>query len=371
MKLLITLLPISTLILSSVAVPLTVHELVQAPTTAQAQQIIKNQGGVYHADLEESTLKRRGEILQGKLHVPYDASLTTAPNKKAMQALGALLSHTNLGTISTKALGRIQNYIPSLTYAALAQGIFNAWHDVHHSITDTKHRVKAEDAALKADHELATAQYLAVNLVINLVFLLHCPKAHPCERMYALFLLNTLSILGSQGLALQRYLERSNRFYFDSKGLLKSFDPSKGNHTRPKRIKALKKLLQTSLNERQFRYYTNRATTYGINSLRNIPYKGRKSTFGWHYLAGLFKAASTIDVISIRTVPPARVLSNKSNSDFLRLMILCSLNGYPKDSWPQRLTEAQDLIGEYVTTPGTVLHCMKRYYHESVKRYLN
>lgn len=373
MNTIIKLLPLA-LIFSCAAVPLTVHEIVQEPTPTQAQKALEARGGVYNLRLGESTLTRRGEILQGNLHVPYDASYDTGAHKQAaLKALGTLLSTTKLGKVSTHALARIQTYLPALTYAALAQGVLSAWQDVHTSIASQKCRIKAEDAVLKADRELHAAQLLAVDMIIHLVFLLYCPKAHPCERMYSLYLLNTLNILGSQGLALQRHLARANRFYFENDGTLKSFDPSKGNHLRPKRIKALLKFLRTiCVNERQYRKYLYLGIDYGISLLkshRNQPWNGRESTFAWHYAAGIFKAVSTIDVIRIRTVDPELVFSHKSNSDFLRMMILCSLDGQLEETWHESLQEAQDLLAENQFAPGKAPKFMERYYRESLKRF--
>jgi hypothetical protein len=346
--------------MSCSALPLTVHEIL-----LRATQEIEVQGDA----TSESLRNKFNEILQGRFPITYDVSEPSTHSLAALQALGPLLLNTKLGKVSKQALSQIQRYLPSLTYAALAQGVLQAWTKVHHSVSSKKELMRAENSALEQDRELQRAQDIATDTIIHLVFLLHCPRVHPCERMYALYFLNTLHLLGSQGIALARHLARTNRFYFSSDGTLLEFDPSKSNHVRPKRINALVKFLRTiCVNEKQYRRYLTTGIEYGITLLKPYIAKswdGRESTFAWHYAAGLFKALSNVDVLEIRTVDPERIFSKQINTDFLKIMILCSLEGHNEETWQDRLLEAKQLIA---TNNNKLLD---RYYQESIKRYYN
>ncbi len=365
MKQVLLTLIVSSLITSCAALPLTVNELVEEPSEEMLKQVVEARGGVYTPEVGESIRTRQGQILQGTLFIPQDASIdpSAAQQQAALKALGTLFTTTKLGKRSATALARIQRYLPSLTYAALAKGALEAWQDVHTSITTQKAQVSTEDEALMRNQELSIAHHFAVDLVVHLVLLMYSPKAHPCERMYSLYLLNTLHLLGSQGLALHRHRARANRFYFDSKGFIKGFDPAKGNHIRPKRIKALIKFLRTICHNRQeYCNYLAIAAEYGItgiNKYRNQPWQGRSSTFGWRYAAGLFKALSSIDVIKIRTVDPTVIFSNTINHDVLQMMILCS---------QQDIEGAEQLVKSNHYSPGTTPKVMERYIKESLKQ---
>lgn len=345
--------------MNSWTVPTTVHEVFE-----QARHTLLTTSSNHDGLLEQQF----NQILQGTLTIPGKPMGDEAPSQEAVEALGTVLAKTPLGKAGLRTLSKVQRYFPMLTYTALAHGALTAWQEVHHTVRTKKETMHAEDKAIQCSKELAIAQTCAVDSIIHLVFLLYCPWAHPCERMYALYLLNTLHLLGSQGVALQRYLARSNRFYFTSEGILRGYDPTKGNHLRPKRIKALMKFLRTICpQEKQYRHYLALGISYGISGLKlytQEPWCRRESTFGWHYAAGLFKALSTIDVIDIRTVTPDKIWLNQRNTDFLKLMILCALDGHPKERWHEQRAEAAQLMLPYQY--DTV---MSRFFRESGTRY--
>ncbi len=264
---------------------------------------------------------------------------------------------------------------PSL-YGHLIKQFIEACQSAHISIATQKGVIAHQDEEIESSPILRIAHDFALERVMRLLFLMACPQAHPHERMLALYILNVVRLDGSRGVALERYRERANRFYFTYDGILRNYDPSKTTAYDAKHVKAINHFVKAvSLTKTQYLHLLTLGISYGINLLK--PYREEASqeawsatppNFMWRYAACVFKQITTIDVIDIRTVTPEKIFAHKANKYFLAVMLHCSLRS--GQSREESLKEAYSLISVYKNSPdkGNMLSIMERYYQEACRR---
>jgi hypothetical protein len=281
------------------------------------------------------------------------------------------LSSTYGQSLTKKLLHRLNSYLPSLGYSTIAKKLLNAYQSTHQSIGLQKEIISQEDQYAASSPMLRTAHALALETVIRLIILMVSPSAHPCERMHALYLMNVVHLSGSQRVALERFRDRANRFYFTYEGTLRSYDPSKYASQDPKQIKAVDRFMKAiSRCKNHYLYCLSQGIEHGITLLQ--PYRDaalretwstRHVGFGWRYAASLFKDMTSIDVIAMRTVPPEKIFAHACNKDFLALMTYCTITD--PHLRQEAATHREKILNLYVDNRNTMGTIMKRYYHES------
>lgn len=390
-KLNLSLLTLSTISFSSAIQPqtlLTVYTALKAPSQERIKRSLESRGGTYTAEIGQEIKMLIQNMLRGTATAhnrEYNNDREIKPTEShtinTVKAITGLLAKAPFTKLSRLAIKRIQTFLPSLSYVSMMKGIVNACQTVHSSISLQKEHIHAEDEALTSSAVLRTAHYFALDAIIRLLFIMYSPKTHCCERMYALYVLNTVHLMGTQGLVLKRFRARNNRFYFTQSGTLRSYDPSRENNRNEKRIKSLDRFLKVvHTSKGQYLHYLNKGILHGITALSAYHQKESQKkwrsttrTFMWRYAAGLFKEITSIDVIKIRTVDPERIFSHKGNKDFLHVMILSDLNNSKTISWHSSRDKAQKLINSHknARSPGssTLSRIMQRYYLESYKRF--
>jgi len=249
--------------------------------------------------------------------------------------------------------------------------VLTACYSSQQSIAQQKNQIALEDHLFSSNPILRTAHILAHEIIVTLLFIMLSPHAHPCERMRALYLINRLHLPGTHGLALQRYRDRANRFYFTYDGILREYDPSRVSAQSPKHIKAVIRFLHAiSMSKVHYNRLLSMGISYGISSL--APYQKHAiqelwqqpvPSFMWRYAAQIFKEVTTLDVIEMRTVTPEKIFAHQVNHDFMALMHHCTP--------PIHHKEAQEFLAKHAQAyrPADPMHTiMERYYQESCKR---
>ena len=230
--------------------------------------------------------------------------------------------------LSWSVFNQLNKQLPSLVYGFLMKRLVQACHATHASIASQKETLIVHDQEIDASLLLRTAHSLAVDSVVGLLCIMTSPYADPCERMHALYLINTVHLCGSRGVFLERFRARANRFYFTYDGILREYDPSKASAQTPKHIKAIARFMKAvSPTKSQYLIYLLKGIDYGITLLKPYYEKAHqenwstlKPSFIWRYAASLFKEITTIDVIDMRTIIPEKIFAHAANKDLMSLM---------------------------------------------------
>ena len=357
----------------------TVEWALESPSHQAIKKALESRGGSYSDEVADQIQVLVQDILQGE----YTLSAPPIQKKSSsLKHIATLLSSSQVTKLSTKLLSKLTPYLPALTYTALMKNFVDACHSVHTSIASQKEAIAAQDKEIGSSVILRTAHHLALDAVLHLLFTLYAQKAHPCERMHALYILNTVYLSGSHGLAFERFRARANRFYFKADGALRDYDPSADNAHTPKRVKALAKFIKAvSPSKCLYLSYLRKGLDHGIYLLENHYQKASRASwhtgtnrFVWRYMAGVLREITSIDVIHIRTVDPRRVFSRKGNKDLLKIMILCSLHDTDEETRHESLKKAGHILTTYKNCHATqgcpLLSIMERYYQASCKRFM-
>jgi hypothetical protein len=273
--------------------------------------------------------------------------------------------------LAAGVVNKLQKQLTSITYGHLVKKLLEACQSTHLSISRQKELIVQEDQILESSPVLRTAHALALEAVIRLLFTMVSHRSEPCERMHALYVLNLVHLYGSRGVALQRYRDRANRFYFTYEGVLREYDPTREAALNKKQIKVLDKFIKlASRTKAQYLHFLSMGISYGIDLLHTYYEKAAQENwstkqpgFIWRYAAGLFKEITTLDVIDLRTVTPEKIFAHEANKDLVKLMLQCSLKT------AESLKEAHELITTYKNSSEkcSLASIMERYYYESTK----
>ena len=294
---------------------LTVAEALTLPSPDTVKKFVETHNGIYSDQVYQDITESAHTILYSDdAHCPDKHPDTTKPH--------AVVS--GLAGLSTS--------LSSLTIRSTITEALHACHTVHAKIAHQKALLATQEQALSSSLIIRSAQHIAFDTVIKLLLILYSPHAQPCDRMYALYLINSVNLMGNQGLLFRRFRARSNRFYFSYDGILTQFDPSKNNVNIERRIDSLDRFLKRACTSRgSYIQYLTKGIALGITPLKvcyqkavGTSWNPHTARFEWHYAAGIFKELTTIDVMHIRTVDPQRIFSHQENRDFVMLMRYCS-----------------------------------------------
>ncbi len=270
MKLILSLITLLLFVYFSLAsAPLTVAAILKAPyTQGVAQALMRN--GSNASQVTQIIEQCTQAILEG--------------NKQLLQQLVA--EHAQQGcpqscgeknTLRSLIKQFVCKQLPK-TGTALATGLPASYHpfikQAMNTVTTTHAHLlqqkysESHDEALLRKPLVSAAHAFAVDKVINLILTLYSPKAHPCDRMEALLLVNHVHLLGIKKRLFTDFIARSNRHCFTSDGLLKQYDPSSSHSSEPKRVKELIKFLRGICDtQKQYRDYLKLGISQGITQL--------------------------------------------------------------------------------------------------------
>ena len=352
---------------------LTVECALKIPCQNRIKKELESRGGTYTTQAEQLVVHHMRSILQGTFSLGHVPSTPSSSLHIAKSALQALLASPQITSITQGALSSLKNLIPSLTSTLLMKSVAATCATVHATIAEQKRLIQAQENELISSVHLRLAHYFAVESVVRLLFIIFSSRSKPCERMHALYLVNTVHLLGNQGAAFSRWRDRTNRFYFTQEGKLQEFDPSKHNGQTPKRVKALNYCLKTlAYSQGNYLSLLKAGMYYGISGLNDHDqravdqaWNSKKNRFIWLYAAHLFKEATSVDVMHFRTVDPERIFAHKENRDLLSLMLLTSPSEI-QTTGSSSLDAAQKLISSNEGNPSA--HYLRRYYNELASR---
>ena len=360
---------------------LTVRYALETPSMERIKRALESRGGTFTPEIGTDIQVLVQDILQGEYsYIDYEP-IRSKQSALPIKEIATFLASSKVARLSSTVASKIASYLPALTYTSIMKGLADACQTVHSSIRTQKDAVTRQDTALESSIILRTAHHFALETVLHLLFITYSTKAHPCERMHALYLLNTVHLTGSRGLAFSRFRSRANRFYFNYSGSLREYDPTKGSAHMPKRVKALAKFIKaTAHGERQYFHVLKRGISYGIRLLEEYQQKAAqtewhdsKQSFVWRYASGLFKEVTSIDVIAIRTIDPQKVFSHKTNKDLLNIMMHCSLDTQEPVLREESFEKAHQIIlaykNSYAKQGSPSLAIMQRFYTEACRRY--
>lgn len=351
---------------------LTIEFALKIPCKILIKRQLEEQGGIYSVEAEQTIAVLIKNILQGT-NPQVSLKNPKSSFNFAKSAAQGLLANTQVRKIAQETMRSFKNLTPALTSTILIKNIATACASVHYPISLHKTTIALQEKELATSIPLRTAHYFALESVIQLLFIVFSPRSEPCQRMHALYLLNCVHLLGNKGESFARWRNRTNRFYFNQEGILLEFDPSKQNAQIPKRVKALNECLKIlayshsnylQLLKIGIAYGITRLTDYYQSALENT-WQNKKTRFFWHYAAGLFKEATSIDVMYIRTVDPQRIFSHQENKDLLSFMHLTS-NSEIQATQGTCIEKAKCLIRSYENAEHT--HILNRFYKEVAKR---
>ena len=364
--------------------PCTVTAALQPPAHHEIEHVLKKQGGTPSLTVIKEIKELIHDILKGSIKGLSKKTLKKSVSKLPLKKAVAVLNSKPVTSLCKKMFSTLSGYLPALTYSVMLKGFVSACQSTHKDLQAQKKLVLSQDEELATSAIKRTAHHFTKEAVITLVYILYAPKAHPCDRMYALYILNTLNLMGQAGLAFERYRARTNRFYFAHDGTLLRYDPSKINHQTPKRLKALAKFFHRMADSQsEHREYLFRAMDYGVKGLEAYSNADKSSWHtkslhnGWRYAAGILKEVTSIDVYDIRTIPPQKIFSHKSNRYLLEIMLYCS-HQQPQERDPEyvpqdQLEQAYEVLTTYKNKHAqagcTQLKIMSRYLEEVQARF--
>lgn len=355
----------------------TVEEILQPPALKDIQRALESRGGTFTPASGEQIQLLVQEILQGT-YTPSSEGKGTQSHQVSLKEITTFLTSMPCTALSKSLFKQLNSQLPSLVYSSLMKRLLEAGHAAHSVIAAQKETIALHDKEMESSPLLRTAHALALETVMGLLFIMASPHSHPCERMHALYLINTVHLCGSRGIALERFGARANRFYFTYDGMLREYDPSKSSAKIPKHVKAFARFMKAvSHSKSQYLSYLNKGIEHGIILLKTYYEQASQENwiapapgFVWRYAASLFKEITTLDVIAMRTINPEKILAHRANKDLMSLMLHCSLRTAETH---ESLKKAQELIiiykNEHAGCPYVSI--MEQYLKDTCKRYKN
>lgn len=354
---------------------LTVAETLQTPSKEHIQKKLEDQGGTYNLAAQAEIEQLVQAILRDSLSQPDMLADSTSPT----EAIKSILSSKPCALLTKVIAEKLNKHIPSLTYGYFMQRLLDAFQKSHQSIALQKEHIAREDREIQSSPILRTAHALARDIVVSLLFIMVSPQAHPCERIHALYTLNLVNLAGTRRVALERFRDRANRFYFTYDGTLREYDPTRISAQTPKHLKALTRFLKAlSTSKTDYIELLTKGISYGIVMLKDPREQALKEAwtpslpgFMWRYAARIFQEATMIDVIKMRTVTPEQIFAHQANKDFVSLMLQCTLTTNQPDLRACALAEAQSYIiklKQMASATDPMVIIMERYYNETCKR---
>jgi hypothetical protein len=268
-------------------------------------------------------------------------------------------------------------FIPllNLSYEPLLKAVHGLFKSVKDRLATQKKKEEDEDKEIAKSPTFRIAHHLALQTVLNLIFIIYSPYAHPSERMRALFELNKMNLLGTRGAALRQMRAYLNAYFFEKNGSLVCYDPSRDAQNEPKKRDLLTCLIKlVSRGKLQYLGYLKQAIEWGITALSPLYEKERQSSSSKmiSYFAGLtfIKDLATVDLK--RRVDARTVTENNLNKCFMRVMDLCSVDTSTPEQWLGRFARAKKLIDNLQKAHGshtcTSISILTRYYNEVHER---
>jgi len=343
---------------STAAQSLTIAQALETPSLPTIEKSFTARGGIYTDAIGKQIQLLIQEILRGKSFYKDDHREPSCDQRSDL--------HETLGN-----LGLISGRLPSINipYTHLAQQLVVACQKAYLSIDCQKKEISQQNDDLARDPVLRTAHYFALITVVQLLFIIFSPRTQPYERMHALYLFNTVQLLGDRGILLRRFRARLNRFYFTYEGILRSYDPSAESGHTAKHVKALAEFLnRLATSQKQALILFARGMSAGIPLMESCYEQVKREgwnrsniKFGWRFAAALFKEITALDVIEMRTIEPQRIFSHKANRDFFALMSLCLRAQMDPDQRENLVAQAEEICELHRSVSNYHYNLMKKY----------
>ncbi len=323
----------------NIAEPVLLEELVAQLLTGQKSQFLR------------TVPRQSGNVPNTLITKRFRA--TPLPSGRGDRALHSIPSPR--GTLlSTFDFKRCALSILTMSIPNIAKTVWDTLIQAHSDWQQAKEQTSNEDELLRYSFLAGVAQQIAIEKVLSMLIIMHSPQAHPCDRMFALYSLNLVTLIGTPGKILHDFMIRINGDYFTKEGFMIEYNPK--IYKNSKLLIRLIKQLYPTKTQTTILFKEARAAKIDVYPEDDEPSITNKlisyaSDYGKHF--GFNKG-----------VEPATIFARRSNRRFLRLMYYCANHAF---------AEAASIIEEHKHKHFTCVclpyRCMQRYYTDAHRKF--
>lgn len=268
---------------------------------------------------------------------------------------------------------------------SILKKLLSFWKTPHHQ-SPSEQKAFEEDELLERDPSLRSSQQKIIMRAVDHVMTAYSPLTNPAKRIEALFSVNQLKILGSTGRFFKNGLALLNRHHFTQEGLLRCYQFPLTVFERGVYVRELILFLKLiSPSKEQFCAFLKKGVEKGISALND--YYHRAHSKSWHEAHDSTKtserAKETLkelaDLSSAEAIEQKKIVNNKVNQDFLKIIGFCSSLPKSFEQLPQvemNFRLAKELLEKHRLTHSSESLCkpylyIKNYYEDMLTRWHN
>ena len=191
-----------------------------------------------------------------------------------------------------------------------------------HNQQESEKKTSEEDERMENNPALKASQQKLITNAVGHLMTIYSPHSYAAKRIEALFALNQITLLGTVGRLFKNGLVLLNRRHFTKEGLLRQYVLPPYCMEKGTYLRELILFLKTiSTSKEQFYAFLKTGMDKGISALAD--YYERHLSNLWSGSGDTLRELAELNAAE-EPVGQRRVLSNKVNNDFLKIIRFCS-----------------------------------------------